>query len=251
MFRNKYKAHKHGFTLIELLVTIGVIVVVISIMIPALKHMRDRAIVVKSLSGHRNIASMVEGYGIDRGGRLPFPYIRREGTFANPIYIASESKNGGYVAASMAFQARIWASLIVRSNPSIAALVYQGRWEPIAGRDVPNGLIGGSFVATSTMFADPQFFGINLDEVHVGQLRPTRTSQIAFPSSKVMFEDLESWGRIPSSNDESRSATFGFADGSAQGMSQNEFTGDWVERATAWQIGPGHTTLNGLAGRDR
>ncbi len=251
MIRNKYKAYKHGFTLIELMVTIGVIVVVISIMIPVLKHMRDRAIVAKSLSGHRNIVSMVEGYGIDRRGRLPFPYIKREGTYADPIYVASESKSGGYIAAPMALQARIWASLIVRSNPSIAALVYQGRWEPIAGQDVPNGLIGGSYVATSTMFADPQFFGMNLDEVHVGQLRPTRTSQITFPSSKVMFEDLESWGRIPDLSNESRSATFGFADGSAQGISQAAFSGNWVDRATAWQVGPGHTTLNGLAGRDR
>jgi hypothetical protein len=34
-------------------------------------------------------------------------------------------------------------------------------------------------------------------------------------------------------------------------MSQADFTGDWVARALAWDIGPGHTTLNGLAGRDR
>lgn len=33
-------------------------------------------------------------------------------------------------------------------------------------------------------------------------------------------------------------------------MSQAGFTGAWVTRAPAWDIGPGHTTLNGLSGRD-
>ena len=248
---NRHKLSSRGFTLVELLVTIGVIVVVLSVTIPALKHVRDRGIVARSLSGYRNITSMVVAYGIDRGGRHPFPYVKREGTYAHPSYSASDSSSDGFAPASMRLQARIWPSLLVRSNPGLVGLVYQGRWEPIVGRDVPDGLIGGSYIATSTMFADPQFFGINTNNVHPSQLRPTRATQIAFPSGKMMFEDLETWGRIGSSDDQFRSATFSFADGSAQPMSQDEFTGDWVQRATAWDVGPGHSTLDGLAGRDR
>ncbi len=251
MNRKGCKAPNRGFTLVELLVSIGVIIVVLSIMTPALKHVRDRGIIARSLSGHRNINSMVSVFGIDRNGRLPFPYIKREGSYAHPVYSVSESENDGYIPAPMAFQARIWSSLLAKSNPNLTPLVYQGRWEPIIGRDVPNGLIGGSYIATSTMFADPRFFSINPDNANASQLRPTRTSQISFPSSKMMFEDLETWGRVLNADGLSRAATFSFADGSAQAMSQSEFTGDWVQRAAAWQTAPGHTTLNGLAGRDR
>lgn len=245
------RAFDTGFTLVELLVTIGVILLVLSLTIPVLKGVRDRGIVAKSLSGHRNIGSMIAGYTIDHGGRHPFPYIRRHGDYAHPFYTASDRLDEGYEPASMALQARIWPSLFAGSSPDIVALVYQGRWEPIVGQDVPNGLTGGSFVATSTMFAVPEFFDINSDLANAGQLRATRTTHITHPSSKMMFEDLETWGRIPARDEALRSATFGFADGSADAMSQEDFTGDWVLRATAWQVGPGHTTLNGLAGRDR
>lgn len=246
-----FQDRQQGFTLIELLVTIGVIAVVLSITIPVLKHARDRAIVARSLSGHRNVFSYTTAYSIDHNGRHPFPYIKREGSYAHPIYRVADTHQPGYEPASMALQARIWPSLFVQSSPGITPLVYQGRWQPIVGMDVPNGLTGGSFVATSTMFAIPQFFGLNTDAVNTNQLRPTHTAQIKFPSSKMLFEDLESWGRIPTVDNEYRSATFGFADGSAATMSQRDFSGDWVQRTTAWQVGPGHTTLNGLAGRDR
>lgn len=251
MNRKGCKAPNRGFTLVELLVSIGVIVVVLSIMTPVLKNVRDRGIIARSLSGHRNIGTMVFAFGIDRNGQLPYSYIQREGSYAHSVYTVSESETEGFRPASMALQARVWASLLAKSNPSLIVLVYQGRWEPLIGQDVPNGLIGGSYVATSTMFADPQFFGIDPSNANVRQLHATRSNQIVYPSSKMMFEDLESWGRMPSSDDIYRSATFSFADGSAQGMSQAEFTGDWVQRATAWQTAPGHTTLNGLAGRDK
>ncbi len=251
MLRQSHKPRRPGFTLAELLVTIGVIILVLSLTLPVLKHARDRAIIARSLSGHRNISSMIAAYGIDRDGRYPFPYVKREGAYAHPIYSVSDSKSNGYEPAPMRLQARIWSSLLVRSNPALLELVYQGDWAPIVGLDVPNGLIGGSFVATSTMFADPGFFGIDVNDASPSQLRPTRTTQVVYPSSKMMFEDLGTWGRIPSSDKVYRSATFGFADGSAQAMSQADFTGDWVQRATAWQTGPGHTTLDGLAGRDR
>ena len=247
-----YKGRKSGFTLVELLVSIAVIAVVLAISIPALKSGKDRGLVARSLSGHKNIMVMLDAYSSDRDGVHPYAYTKREGSFAHPVYVVSDHLQDGYSAASMRLQAKIWSSVLAKENSGLSAIVYQGRWAPIVGNDVPNGLIGGSYIATSTLFAHPTYFALDSDSAQARHLKPTRASFIQFPSSKVMFEDLESWGRIPNAEDtEMRSATFSFADGSAAAMSQAEFTGDWVDRVAAWQSEPGHTTLDGLAGRDR
>ncbi|MGV6813653.1 MAG: type II secretion system protein [Phycisphaerales bacterium] len=242
---------KSAFSIIELLVTLAVILVVLGLAIPSLGLIRNRAIVARSLSGHQQVYSSAYAFGIDEQGQFPFPFIRREGTLSNPTYTVSNKAHDDYVPASMALQARIWVSLFVASNPGLVDVVYQGQWAPIVGRDVPPGLWGGSFVATSTMFATPPFFGIDTTQVNKSQLRPTRQSMVLYPSNKVLFEDMASWGRVPSSRTDVRSATFSFADGSAEALSQAELTGNYVMRALAWQTAPGHTTLNGLMGTDR
>ena len=244
-------SRSRGFTLVELLVSIGVIVVVLSITLPALMGARNSGIVAKSLSGHRHTYAYFDMFTNDHADQFPFPYIRRDGDYADPTYSASDRPSEGYTPAPMTLQARVWASLFLEQDPEIKALVYQGRWSTIVGRDVPAGLIGGSFVASSTMFALPEYFASDPNQAVPSLLRPTRTPLVTYPSSKVLTEDLESWGRVSAGEIQERSATFGFADGSADSMSVSQFSGDWVSRPSAWMSSHGHTTLDGLSGRDR
>ncbi|MCC5822818.1 MAG: hypothetical protein JJU44_05990 [Planctomycetes bacterium] len=230
---------------------IAVVGVLITLAMPMLTKSRDRGHIARSLATHRQINLLVVAHCNDNAERYPFPYVRRTGSMAYPDYEASGTLGPGFERPRMALQARIWASLFRDRHPEIIRTVYQGRWTDLVGRDVPNGLIGGSFVATSTMFADPEFFALDPDRARERHLRPTKTTQLVFPSGKMLFEDLDSWQRLTEGLETIRTATLSFADGSAATMSLEEMTGDWVARSMAWQSAPGHTTLNGLAGRDR
>ena len=246
-----HNACNRGFSLLELMAVIAVVGVLITLAMPVLSKSRDRGHIARSLATHRQINLLVVAHCNDHADRFPFPYIRRTGPLAYPVYEASGTPAPGFEPAGMGLQARIWASLFRERHPEITRTVYQGRWTDLVGRDVPNGLVGGSFVATSTMFADPEFFALDPGRARERHLRPTRTTQLVYPSGKMLFEDMDSWQRLTEGLETVRSATVSFADGSAAAMSLDEMTGDWVARSMAWQSAPGHTTLNGLAGRDR
>jgi hypothetical protein len=240
-----------GFTLLELLVTIGVIVVLISLMLPALSSIRDRGRVARSLSGHRQILVSLGIFGLSRDGRHPYVYTKRVGSFADPRFEVSESEGDGFAALPMASQARLWGSVVAVGGAfGLKEVLYPPRWELHREQYDEMGLVEGSYVASSTMFARAEYFGADSSRARLSQFGVTRDRQVVYPSSKVMFEDLESWGALPQTA-EIRTSAFGFGDGSASVMREDEFTGDWVDRPLAWQVGPGHTTLDGLSGRDR
>ena len=61
-----------GFTLIELLVVISIIAVLISLLLPALKNVRQEAMAVKCGSNMRQWSTAVYNFSIDHNGELPY-----------------------------------------------------------------------------------------------------------------------------------------------------------------------------------
>jgi hypothetical protein len=146
-------------------------------------------------------------------------------------------------------QSRVWPSVLF-DDTGLIEIVYPARWHELRNQDSALGIVAGSYVATSTLFALPVYFSPDLSRVHSSQIRATQSHQIKYPASKVLFEDMDTWG-IVSDSTLVRAATFGFGDGSADALKVTDFVGTWEQRAVAWRVGPGHTTTDGLAGRDR
>jgi prepilin-type N-terminal cleavage/methylation domain-containing protein/prepilin-type processing-associated H-X9-DG protein len=78
-----------GFTLVELLVVIGIIALLISILLPALRRSREQARTVACLSKIRTLVQMCQMYANENKGSLP------------PIGLTVNSTNGSYARPSV------------------------------------------------------------------------------------------------------------------------------------------------------
>src|SRR5262245_19204130 len=69
--RGIFMRRRKGFTLVELLVVIGIIAMLISLLLPALKRAREQAQRTACAAQLRQLTAAVVAYGIENRGRVP------------------------------------------------------------------------------------------------------------------------------------------------------------------------------------
>lgn len=243
-------APSRAFTLLELLAVIAVVGVLVSLLLPALSRARSTARFTSSLANQRTLIQTLSIYTQDHRDSHPYLLAAELAHLDRPP--APMGPQGGLSPGSHAWH---WMMAVTRHSPGILPLLYpdRGHFQWQRERDEGRRVIPGAFFPTATLFAAPAYFS-DTAPPQWAHLRATRAQEIAFPSAKMLTYDWSSvWlNPDPDSEDESRvRATYGYADGSAAVYAFAELTGAYVSRSTVYYEGPGHTTVDGLAGRDR
>jgi len=205
-------AGDRGFTLLELLVAIGVIGVLIAILAPALRGTRAAALETVALSNVRSVGQLMGVYATENGrhpyrggGEYPtglddmFPggFEPEEGVAYYLWY-----PRGVLIGVTAHFeQAWLWPAIVAPLSD------WPEHWETWVSprKDAPlpsagdfdlsgdNPIEGQISVRYSNAFvARPEFFSDRRPDGEAGMmrlLRPTRPSDVRFPSGKVMLWD--------------------------------------------------------------
>ncbi len=241
-----------AFSLIELLAVVAIVGVLIALAIPALASARRTAKFTVAQSDARQMMQMLDAY--TQANRDTHPYII-VGQFDA---LANLDPVGPYDGISPGAHMRRWHMAMMDSQPAILDLVYPQIeiWPEMRTRGDETGDYQASIIATAALFAAPGYFS-DTQPIHDHQLRATRTSEIRYPSDKMI---LYNWASISLNtqdrleNDEDSStirAAYSFGDGSASVLHENEIDGPFVDRNFVSWTGSGFTTTDGLAGRDR
>lgn len=241
-----------AFSLIELLAVIAIIAVLVALAIPALAGARRSAKFTVAQSDARQMMQMLGVYTQDN--RETHPYILA-GRFEGLAHVEPVGPNDGIAPGA---HMRRWHMAMMESQPAILGMVYPqiSFWPDLRIRGDETGDYQASVIATAALFAAPGYFS-DTHPIHDHQLRATRTNEIRHPSAKMI---LYHWGSIwinpqrllDADEDGSRTrGVYSFGDGSAETLALDELDGPYVDRNFISMIGPGLSTTDGLAGRDR
>jgi prepilin-type N-terminal cleavage/methylation domain-containing protein len=243
-------APSRAFTLLELLAVIAVLGVLISILLPALSQVRASARFTGSLANQRTIIQTLSIYTQDHNDSHPYLLASELAHLDRPP--APMGPQGGLSPSAHEWH---WMMAVNRHSPDVLPLLYPdlGHFQWQKERDEERAVITGAFFPTATLFAAPAYFS-DTTPPQWSHLRPTRAQEIAYPSAKMLVydwssvwlnseRDIEDWTRTR--------VTYAFADASAAVFREGQLTGTSVSRSTVYHSGPGFTTTQGLAGRDR
>ena len=123
-------SNRRAFTLVELLVVIGIIAIMISILLPALNKVRDKARAVQCASNMRQIYVACQMFAQDNGGHLPSPGFAGDaiGNQANGPSAGDETNRDKYV---------VWC----QRGDGLADFKYGALWRYIQGDSTRRNII--------------------------------------------------------------------------------------------------------------
>lgn len=179
---------RRAFSLVELLVVIGVLAVLISLALPALKEVRLQGLKLKSLSNLSQISKTTEIYSIEYGA-----YFFGEQGLTRP----NQSGNQGGVSFPIWSLSLNWPLLAHRIAPWESHyetwVSPRGDTEPLLSLirgDTTMSSVPVSYHYSNSFVAKPVVWSIDVDSVVGGQhISPVQPHVVTYPSSKVIFFD--------------------------------------------------------------
>lgn len=173
---NTPAALRQGATLLESLLTIALIAVLVALLAPSTGRVRFRAMEDRSLANCRSHAQVLTLYATDF--RDTWPYLTSPTATASVIRCQSrnEAVEAKYFDAHAAW------------NIGLADGYYSGKFDDLSFSTpwTPGPATRPDYLFPCSFIADPRFFRAETEEQPPLQLRPTHTSEVAFPSAKAL-----------------------------------------------------------------
>lgn len=253
--RRDAMARANGFTLTEVLVAITVVAILVSLVVPALRHSRIAA---KNNARVQTIRQLNVALGMYCGDHQDqFPFFGTPGDPFGPIRIRGFQVGKVYFHAQRSY----WASALLPeyyAGPR-QSIEQPARAEALQSLGYPDFIVAADYLISSTVFANSRFW---MDDPSGGTswyqssyFKPTRLTDVAYPSGKgLLVADIEghSGGTPFSGWYPGVPPPVAFADGSARAIPQREFDPSVaVDRPfSPGSLLPVLATRDGLLGRD-
>lgn len=235
-----------AFSILELLIVIAIIALVVSLTIPSLARVREKAQQIKSMANLRSHSAVLSSYAGDWQDSLPH--------VSDPLATATILRGGGVTVSIPYFK------LFNTWNVALADQYYSGDALPDA-MNVPwkQPYPPTTFYYYGDCFiARPDYWNYSTRRSDTTQLRRTLLAEVAFPAAKgLVFE--QGWLIGPTGLLEiSRDARLSLVDGSARDNRYDQFLPPYVSGSSRpggppggydWGIPTMHT-IDGVLGRD-
>lgn len=255
---------RRGISLVEVLIAIGVIGLLIGILVPMLGRARGQTLEVVSLSNAREVVKTMHAHASANADRFPFPprEDRPDGTpsFGPIIWTPSgestEDAGHHYYSGGTNFflLARYWPAYVrgvapwtehyqTWLSPGHPALADSNDTRPLWARD--GSISEVSYHYSTSFMVSPRLLEENAP-ADWSLLQPTRSSMVAYPSSKVIAFDADRSYLARGQGDSAKWPT-GFTDGSASLRDRSQAM---TIRNPLFGGGPYHDTPGGVTGRD-
>lgn len=171
-----------AFTLIELILTVALVGVLLTLLLPSLSHVRDRARQVQSLSNLRSHVSVFSAYANDWDDQ--FPYF----THPHADWTVLRIQQRGTALRTRYFSAHaVWNYAL--GEDYYDGNIYHSSFYP---PDYPQGTTSATrtgptqYHYSCSFLADPSFWRF-LGRTSRSQLRPMRITDVTYTSRKALF----------------------------------------------------------------
>lgn len=247
-------ASRRATTLIETLLAIALIGIILSLLVPMIGGVRDRATQIGSQSNLRQHVANFTSYTIDHRGNWP-RYTHPEATWSvirHPRILLRSSYFGGFAMWNVALAEYYGDDPF---HPSFAPPGYVG------------GIVGGQapYVAMTpyfyshTFISSPAFWNEYSRRGDRSQWQSVRADEVVSPSAKGLLLDAWSWSgtsrHFPPQS--VTSVLIGFVDGSGRDIPLEDLTSPFLigpplseEPYMIFDFAPVMATRDGVAGRD-
>lgn len=239
-------ARLRAFTLIELLVTIAVIAILLALALPSMRQTRDSAASTKSLALLRQAQIACDLYANDHRDLLM--YFATPGDPTGTIELFGTRRPGypKYFLNQSAWSISALKEYLIPLAPY--------RIDPVAPDENPDRPFTARTFFTCTAFAAPDFWKAPNGAADLSLLHATSRDQVAFPSLKGSWLDIQVGPFAPAGATTSTRLDYHVAcfDGSARISSRQDATDFLAVQPLFGEPPPffSMTTESGLQGRD-